>query len=291
MYQGIGLICGKVVFDEEDNTTVIIEGEEFRLTCFRFAKERLRKYLAENPDISIYLRVYPRLNIATKEIRFHAYSCYTEKPKQTQVNQFLLAEVWQCIPQLPDDPVISVYRNQLRPKEARARVRYNHVPIKGFEEEPFIFDPEHAQDNKPPKFYELIAQFKPKQKEFQFLLLLDSADRPPRRVKKRKVKSKKKRKKNLASPENLELNYSSMNFSTLQKTALKLRESGFMEGKVSGKGVTKEFLTTKIQDTLSTNPEAAKVLNSGSIFSSVETVSVSSEAANSSSTSTAVSEV
>jgi len=52
-----------------------------------------------------------------------------------------------------------------------------------------------------------------------------------------------------------------MNFSLLQKTAIKLREAGFFDGKVSGKGITKEILSIKVQDSLAHHPEAEKVLN------------------------------
>ena len=43
---------------------------------------------------------------------------------------------------------------------------------------------------------------------------------------------------------------------------MQLREAGFFEGKVSGKGVTKESLSTSIQNTLTKHPEAVLTLNS-----------------------------
>ncbi|MCC0178740.1 hypothetical protein I4641_17350 [Waterburya agarophytonicola K14] len=39
-----------------------------------------------------------------------------------------------------------------------------------------------------------------------------------------------------------------MIFTLLQQTAIKLREAGFFEGNVSGKGITSEALRTKVED-------------------------------------------
>jgi len=70
----------------------------------------------------------------------------------------------------------------------------------------------------------------------RFLLLLDSTKKIPPYVKKKPSQPK-------PSSESMAIKVTQMNFSVLKKTAKKLRESGFFEGKISGKGVTKESLT------------------------------------------------
>jgi hypothetical protein len=252
-FQAIGIIYGKVSVGDE-YSTVEIDGEKLKLICQYSIRNKLTVYLKNNPDASLYLRVYPKFNVFTKELSFQVVNFYREQPKQTQINQFLLAGVWQYVPFLPETPVMSIYRNKLRPWESKYTFRQNHLPINGFNERAYNHQEKNTEEATARKFYELIACFNPKQKEWQFLFLLDSSEKIPRYIKRKHEKKKKSSRK-------LSVELVSMNFSTLQKTAAKLRKSGFLEGNIAGKGVTKEFLITRIQETLSTRPEAAKVLN------------------------------
>ena len=250
-FQAIGLIYGKVLIGEEQST-VEIDGEKFKLACPYRIRKKIIDYLENNADASLYLRVYPRFNVFSHEFGFTVVNFFKEQPKQTQVNQFLLAGVWQYTPLIPDTPMMSIYRNKLRPWESKSTFRQNHYPVRGFNERVYNNLEKDTEEATKRTFYEIIVYFSPKQKELQFLFLLDSSEKIPRYVRKSQKKKKSSRKP--------AVELSSMNFITLQKTAAKLRESGFLEGKIAGKGVTKEFLTTKIEKTLSTRPEATKVL-------------------------------
>ncbi len=252
-FQAIGLIYGQIIFDEQQKFTVSLEGEKFPFTCGQRLRQRLIKYLETNPNPRAYLRVYPKFNIRTKQLGFKAIGFYTEQPKQTQVNQFLLAGVWQYIQPLPELPVMTIYRNYLRPGESPYNFRINHVPVVGFKEQPYLYNSKSPETATTRKFYELIVSFVPQPQEFQFLLLLDSTEKIPTYVK-RKFKKKKPNSQSLA------IFVTKMNFPVLQKTASKLRESGFLTGKIAGKGVTKETLTAMIQDALKSHPSAVKSL-------------------------------
>ena len=253
-FQAIGLIYGRVVLDESQKLTVEIEGKSFRLTYARRIRKIFPKFLENNPNPWLYLRVYPRFNLHSLQLRFEAVTFHTEQPKQTQVNQFLLAGVWQLIPQLPKQPVVSIYRNQLRSWESPYYVKNNHLPVEGFDEPPYRVTTKDSTAAKVRQFYEMIVNFDPQQGKFQFLLLLDKCEQIPPRVRK-KIKNQK------PDPEKVAAKVTAMKFTVLQKTAAQLREEGFLAGKIAGKGVTKETLTAMIQETLASHPEAAKVLD------------------------------
>ncbi|MGB5632156.1 MAG: hypothetical protein WBM86_05155 [Waterburya sp.] len=256
LFQGIGLIYGQVSQDESSKFTVDMEGEKFELGFVKRLRKRFIGYLETNPNAMLYLRVYPKFNVVSKELSFETVGFYTEQPQKAQVNQFLLAGIWQYIPKLPDQPVMSIYRNNIRAGESPYKIWTNHLPVAGFAEKPFLYkskNPEVSANQ--PKFYELVVSFDPQQREFNFLLLRDSTEKIPKYVKRQSRKPKPKLKSR-------DIQVTQMNFSVLQKTAMKLRESGFFEGKVSGKGVTKESLTNMVQDSLTSHPEAAKALES-----------------------------
>ncbi len=183
IYQALGLIFGEVNSDTEGQLTVEIEDRTFNLMSFKHKKVQFSKYLAKNPGISLYLTVYPQCNLSNGEISFHIVSWNQEKPVAYQVNQFLLAGTWQLLPRFPEIPVITIYRNQLKPWEDATKVRYNHVPVTGFTEPPFKFDAKNPNVDEQ-KFYELLTQFNPHKKEFQFQFLLGSCSELPPRIKK-----------------------------------------------------------------------------------------------------------
>ena len=190
IYQALGLIFGEVNSDTEGQLTIQIEERTFNLISFKHKKRQFSKYIAKNPGISLYLTVYPQFNLSTGEISFHIVSWNQEKPVAYQVNQFLLAGTWQLLPQFPEIPVITIYRNQLKPWEDATKVRYNHVPVTGFTEPPFQFNPENPNADEQ-KFYELLTQFNPQKKEFQFQFLLFSCSELPPRIKKAQLNPKK----------------------------------------------------------------------------------------------------
>ena len=190
IYQALGLIFGEVKSDTEGQLTIQLEEQTFNLMSFKRKKGQFSKYIAKNPGVSLYLTVYPQSNLSTGEISFHIVSWNLEKPANYQVNQFLLAGTWQLLPRFPEIPVITIYRNQLKPWEDATKVRYNHVPVTGFTEPPFQFNPENPNADEQ-KFYELLTQFNPQKKEFQFQFLLDSCSELPPRIKKAQLNRKK----------------------------------------------------------------------------------------------------
>ena len=132
----------------------------------------------------------PYFNLSTGEISFHLVSWNQEKPANYQVNQFLLAGTWQLLPRFEEIPVITIYRNQLKPWEDATKVRSNHVPVTGFIEPPFKFDAKNPNADEQ-KYYELLTLFNPQKKEFQFQFLLDSCSELPPRVRKTQPNGKK----------------------------------------------------------------------------------------------------
>ena len=261
IFQAIGVIYGQVEMDEQRKLTIEMDGERFKLTCEKRMRNRFFQELETKPNRLFYLKVYPNFHLHTHEISFKAIVFYTSPPQKFQVNQFLLAGVWQFNKQLRDQPVISIYRNQLRPKESPYKFITNHIPVVGFESQPYFYRQRHDATATTRKFYELIVTFDPQQKQFNFLLLLDSTEEIPKYVKRKFKKPK-------SAPKSEAIKVSQMNFSVLKKTAMKLREAGFFEGKISGKGVTKETLSNMVQDSLKSHPEAVKALESVSAIKS-----------------------
>ncbi|MGV2830796.1 hypothetical protein [Myxosarcina sp. GI1(2024)] len=51
-----------------------------------------------------------------------------------------------------------------------------------------------------------------------------------------------------------------MKFSQLKKLASKLKQSGYLNVKITGKGVTKKSLMKTVEDILIAQPDAARVL-------------------------------
>ncbi|MEM8723364.1 MAG: hypothetical protein AAGE84_29445 [Cyanobacteria bacterium P01_G01_bin.39] len=253
-FQGIGIIFGAVRLHESRQTTVEIEGETFKLKQTNILRRKLLPYLKKHPDALLYLRVYPRFNLNSQKLWFKAIAFYLDQPESTQVNQFLLAGVWQYVPQLPNQPVMSIYRNRLRAGEKVENIRANHIPLKGFTEAAYRYRPKSSTDNPHRrKFYRLLVSLNPNQGAFEYLMTLDSTEDIPPYIKKKYQPQK-------PSQPDFTKKVKQMNFSLLQKTALELRNAGFLEGKVSGKGVTKDALSTKVQDSLSNHPEAMKLL-------------------------------
>ncbi|MDJ0901615.1 MAG: hypothetical protein QNJ55_22690 [Xenococcus sp. MO_188.B8] len=254
IFQGIGIVYGRIKIDESQKALIDIEGETFELKQTKAVRRKLIPYKEEHPDTMVYLRVYPGFNPQSQKLWFQANRFYPSQPESTTVNQFILAGVWQYIPQLPNQPVISIYRNNLRPGEKVENARANHLPVQGFAEEAYRYQPSAKGSTSPKrKFYELLVQLNPQQRAFDYLQLLDSTEKIPPYI-------KKKKKKPQPSQPKLTVKVTEMNFTALQKTAIKLREAGFLKGKVSGKGITFEALSAKVLDSLNNHPEAEKVL-------------------------------
>ncbi|MDJ0596434.1 MAG: hypothetical protein QNJ72_41755 [Pleurocapsa sp. MO_226.B13] len=259
IYQGIGVICGCVTVDASEKYFIDIEGEKFGFQPTKSVRTRLTECLEQDPNTEVYLRVYPVYSYKHHQLWFTATKVYSNKPELAQINQFILAGIWQYIPQLPDQPVMSIYRNSLRGREKIESVRTNHLPVRGFVESAYRYQEINSSENPPKRrFYRLLVRLNPQQQTFEYLSLLESSENVPNYIRKKKKKTKKKRKPSQPDPIK---KVKQMNFSLLQKNAIKLREAGFFEGKVSGKGITKETLRTKVEDSLSNHPEAVKVLS------------------------------
>ncbi len=257
LFQGVGVICGRVTVDASGKYFIDVEGETFWFQPTKTVRVKLTNHLEQNPDTEVYLRVYPVYNLQLHQLWFNANKFYTNQPESTQINQFLLAGIWQYVPQLPDQPVMSIYRNSLRGREKIEYVKTNHLPVRGFAEEVYHQQKNTAKNPQKRKFYRLLVRLNPQEQAFEYLSLLESSENIPPYIRKKKKKNK-KRKPSQPDPTK---KVKQMNFTLLQQTAIKLRDAGFFEGKVSGKGITKEALRTKVEDSLSNHPEAVKVLS------------------------------
>ena len=67
-------------------------------------------------------------------------------------------------------------------------------------------------------------------------------------------------KESLPKPKNQSVCITSMSFSALKKIASRLKKSGLLKIKITGKGVTKKFLSQKIEEVLKKNPEAYNLI-------------------------------
>ncbi|MEM7758753.1 MAG: hypothetical protein AAF298_11605 [Cyanobacteria bacterium P01_A01_bin.40] len=181
IYQGIGVICGRVKVDQAGKYFIDIEGETFKFKPTKAVRNRLIPHLEKHADALVYLRVYPAYNLNSHKLWFNAIAFYTSKPESTQVNQFLLAGVWQYIPQLTNQPVMSIYRNTLRSGEKIEYVRTNHIPVQGFTEQGYRYELKNSPENPHKRtFYQLLVSLNPQQRTFEYLVTLDSTeDIPP----------------------------------------------------------------------------------------------------------------
>ncbi len=255
LFQGVGVICGRVTVDASGKYFIDLEGETFWFQPTKSVRVKLTSHLEQNPDTEVYLRVYPVYNLQLHQLWFTAIKFYPNQPESTQINQFLLAGIWQYIPHLPAQPVMSIYRNSLRRRERVEYVKTNHLPVRGFAEEVYHQQKSTAENPQKRKFYRLLVRLNPQQQAFDYVSLLESSENIPPYIKKKRSKKRKPKKPDPTKK------VKQMNFSWLQQTAIKLREAGFFEGKVSGKGITKEALRTKVENSLSNHPEAVKVLS------------------------------
>lgn len=255
LFQGVGVIGGRVTVDASGKYFIDLEGETFWFQPTNTVRTRLTNHLEQNPDTEVYLKVYPVYNLNLHQLWFSARKFYPNQPESTQINQFLLGGIWQYIPHLTDQPVMSIYRNSLRRGEKIEYVKTNHLPVRGFAESAYHQQKSTAENPQRRKFYRLLVRLNPQQQAFDYLSLLEVSEDIPPYIKKKRSKKRKPKKPDPTKK------VKQMNFTLLQQTAIKLREAGFFEGKVSGKGITKESLRTKVEDSLSNYPEAVKVLS------------------------------
>lgn len=255
LFQGVGVIGGRITVDASGKYFIDLEGKTFWVQPTKSVRDKLTSHLEQNPDTEVYLKVYPVYNLNLRQIWFTARKFYPNQPESIQINQFLLAGIWQYIPHLPDQPVMSIYRNSLRRGERIGSVKTNHLPVLGFAESAYHQQKSTAANPQKRKFYRLLVRLNPQQQAFEYISLLESSEDIPPYIKKKRSKKRKPKKPDPTKQ------VKQMNFTLLQQTAKKLREAGFFEGKVSGKGITKESLLTKVEDSLNNHPEAVKVLS------------------------------
>ena len=255
LFQGVGVIGGRVTVDASGKYFIDLEGARFWFRPTKSVRVKLTNHLEQNPDAEVYLRVYPFYSLKLNQLRFTAIKFYATLPESIQINQFLLAGIWQYIPHLTDQPVMSIYRNSLRRGERVEYVKTNHLPVLGFDESAYHQQKSTPENPQKRKFYRLLVRLNPQQQAFEFLSLLESSSDIPPYIKKKRSKKRKPKKPDPSKQ------VKQMNFTLLQQTAIKLRSAGFFEGKVSGKGITSESLRSKVEDSLSNHPEAMKVLS------------------------------
>ncbi|MEM6613192.1 MAG: hypothetical protein AAF652_13230 [Cyanobacteria bacterium P01_C01_bin.72] len=191
LYQGVGVICGRVTVDASGDYTIDIQGETFRFQATRLVRDKLTNHLEQSPDTEVYLRVYPVYSQKLCQLRFTAIKFYTHQSESTQTNQFLLAGIWQYVPQFADQPVMSIYRNTLRRGEKAEYVKTNHLPVRGFAESAYRYQQNNSVENSPKrKYYRLLVRLNPQQQIFEYVSLLESSEDIPNYVKKKHRKRK-----------------------------------------------------------------------------------------------------
>jgi hypothetical protein len=122
-YQASGIIEGKVL-SVGDFFRVQIGSHEYKLVVDKQKKRGLRT-LIEQSDEPLVMKVFPTQS-KPNDLRFVLYKVLTERPAQNEIDRFILRGIWQYL-EFSEDPVFSIYRNQL--SSEKERYCPNHLPV------------------------------------------------------------------------------------------------------------------------------------------------------------------
>jgi hypothetical protein len=207
MFQAIGIIVGKVTFDDNFKATVAIEENSYSLFWTRRHYESMKALAIEvkkHPDTLIRLIVYPRFTHYPEKDREHVVSFQLVgfNPKQeakgiaNELNdfEFKLSGLWQFIP-VCRTPCITILRNweQERKEKLKAQedpikrvnfLKAIHAPLMWRDAvvNPFRFNPRLEKEEQSTRYFVSVkARFDPNRDVFFFQALLGMpTDEPPR---------------------------------------------------------------------------------------------------------------
>jgi len=161
-FQAIATLHGKIIKDERLGYAIKIGAQLYRLFIFPAKYRGWLKQLEKNPDIPLYLRVYPKYQIIPRkpaEIYFQVVA-WGEENQWTEPGIYTFRGIWQFVPQVKT-PVISVYRNR-GSKDYTEKFKATHLPILMRREDdaaPFRFNPKIKKEDLPPRWF-IQAKFK-----------------------------------------------------------------------------------------------------------------------------------
>lgn len=195
IFQAVGVITGKLDFQEERNTITIGRStyQLFYIPKKRRVFDALKKEVENTGEHTQRLIVYPRITHFPKKEQVHQVSFQLvgfDKGRvedavsgELQDMEFKLAGLWQFIPVCPT-PCISVFRNftdarleYIKQAESAKKVKFmkaSHIPVfwKDAPVRPFRFNPKIEGDQGRPAFVEIKAKFIPQRNTFGFEALL-----------------------------------------------------------------------------------------------------------------------
>lgn len=122
-YQASGIIEGKVTA-VGDFFRVQIGSHEYKLVVDKQKKRGFRN-LIEQSDEPIVMKVCPTQS-KPNDLRFILFKALTERPAENEIDRFILRGIWQYL-EFSEDPVFSIYRNQL--SSEKERYCPNHLPV------------------------------------------------------------------------------------------------------------------------------------------------------------------
>nr|WP_246275511.1 hypothetical protein [Brasilonema bromeliae] len=210
IFQAVGVVTGKVVFTEENKSTIIIGNKEYPLFYApkkQRAFEALKKEVQATGEATQRLVVYPRFTHFPRrdqppQVSFQVVGF--DKGRETKGAaseelsdmEFKLCGLWQFIPVCPT-PCISIFRNftkerldHVKKSEPAKKVKFmkaSHLPLfwRDAPVPPFRFNPkaEKEQQGKP-VFVQIKAKFLPARDAFAFDSLLGlPLEKPPKFLK------------------------------------------------------------------------------------------------------------
>ncbi|MEC4812218.1 MAG: hypothetical protein SAK29_02905 [Scytonema sp. PMC 1069.18] len=194
-FQAVGIITGKLDFQEERNTITIgrITYPLFYIPKKRRVFDALKKEVENTGESTQRLVVYPKITHFPKKEQPHQIAFQLvgfDKGREEegisgelQDMEFKLCGLWQFIP-VCSTPCISVFRNfsdarlqYIKQAEPNIKVKFmkaSHVPVfwKDAPVRPFRFNPKAEGDQGRPAFVEIKAKFIPSRGTFGFDALL-----------------------------------------------------------------------------------------------------------------------
>ncbi len=209
IFQAVGVIIGKIAFNDENKSTIVIGNKEYPLF---YAPKKQRAFDALKKEIEATgehvqrLVVYPKVIHFPKKEQPHQV-CFQlvgfDKGRQAEViskelqdMEFKLCGLWQFIP-VCCTPCISVFRNftkerldyikQAEPAKKVKFMKASHLPLfwKDAPFPPFRFNPKATKEEQGhPVFVQIKAKFLPQRDAFAFDTLLALPEqKPPRFLK------------------------------------------------------------------------------------------------------------
>ncbi len=191
LFQGVGVIEGKIVKRFEDNDRYYHVESQGKVYQLIINKRRTLDFVKTNynPDEIQQLLVYPNLvhypeKDKLPKLSFTLVSTLKEPHPDFKVNEFKLCGFWQMIA-VYRGVVISIHRNKtddlkklinkFEEDKVKNILRANHIPLlwKDAPVKPFRFNPKLEKDEQGDRYFvEVKARFIPSQGKWGFIELL-----------------------------------------------------------------------------------------------------------------------